>query len=83
MRQLEVVVMKSRILLVVLLLSPVAHAKTILQSLRLTWLVFGLSVRYERYLSGDLRDAFAIALDLGARSKAVAVPLPGESEHDF
>jgi hypothetical protein len=60
-----------------------ASAPYIAPSLRLTWLVFGLSVRYERYLSGDLRDAFAIALDLGARSKAVAVAFPGEKDAHF
>lgn len=55
-----------------------ASAPYLAPSLRLTWLAFGLSVRYERYLAGDLRDGIAIGFDLGARYKAVASALPGE-----
>jgi hypothetical protein len=36
-------------------------------SLRLSWLVFGLSLRYERYLAADLRDAISIGFDFGLR----------------
>lgn len=49
-------------------------------TIKLTWLVFGLSLRYERFLSGDLRDGVAIGFVFGPLYKAVGLPLPGEPE---
>jgi hypothetical protein len=47
-------------------------------SLRLTWGVLGLALRYERYLAGDLREAIAIGFDFGVRYKSVFSAIPGE-----
>jgi hypothetical protein len=47
-------------------------------SLRLTWGVLGLALRYERYLQGDLREAIAIGFDFGLRYKSVFSQIPGE-----
>ncbi|HET7545092.1 MAG TPA: hypothetical protein VFK05_34745 [Polyangiaceae bacterium] len=55
-----------------------ASAGYMAASLRLTWVAFGLALRYERYLGGDLKDGIAIAFDFGARYKAVLLPIPGE-----
>jgi len=55
-----------------------ASAAYIAPSLRFTWYFVGLSLRYERYLAGDLKDCVAIGLDFGLRYKALGSPLPGE-----
>jgi hypothetical protein len=58
---------------------PVApSAGYLAPSLRLSWAILGIAVRYERYLGGDLKDGIAIALDIGVRYKAFPKPIPGE-----
>jgi hypothetical protein len=47
-------------------------------SLRLSWFIFGLAVRYERFFGGDLKDGIAIALDIGARYKAMPKLIPAD-----
>lgn len=59
-------------------LNVYVNGSYVAASLRLQWLAFGIAIRYERYLSGDLTDGVAIGFDLGARYKAVALQLPGE-----
>lgn len=43
-------------------------------SIRLTWICFGLSFRYDRYLGGDFQDAMAIGFDLNFISRVAPHP---------
>jgi hypothetical protein len=50
------------------------NAPYVAPSMRLTWLCFGLSFRYDRYLGGDFQDAMAIGFDLNFISRVAPHP---------
>lgn len=45
-------------------------------SVRITWLTFGLGLRYERYFGSDLANGLSITLDFGVRRKMTLAPVP-------